>query len=266
MQRLHLYFFILTLLVLSSCKTQEDIRREKTVDSLNEQVAQTQKSTANTNGRFTTIEEQMAKMNGQLEELAHSKQLETADQTNFKDKITSLEEVQKKQSELIQSLNDKVLEQSKYLEQVVKTLATLSEEKEQQATKKKEVKDEKEIIPTVKAAIAKMTVGKVAEAKEDFLVILDSKKSKKKDREAALHYLGIIELKLKNLEDAKVYFSKLFTENPNSFYAPSALFNLAKTFIEQKSTEEAKQSLDELQSRFPKSREAKLAGKLKAKL
>jgi TolA-binding protein len=50
---------------------------------------------------------------------------------------------------------------------------------------------------------------------------------------------------------------------PDSTYAPSALYNLAKTFMELKSKEEAKLTIDELVSRFPKSKEAAKAQKLK---
>lgn len=270
MKRLSPVLLLSLLIAVSACKTQEDIRREKTVESLNEQVAQTQKSTANASARFTTLEEQMAKLQGQLEEGSHNKQQEIKDAALLKERITNLEETNKKQTEAIRTLNDKVQEQSKYIEQVIKSLTALSEQKEKEqasASKKKESKEENSEAPaTVKSATAKYKAKDLDGAKASFLAVLDGKKVKKKDREASYHYLGMIEYKNKNYEEAKVYFSKLFTEFPDSTYAPSALLNLAKTFAQLKSKDEASQTLDELLSRFPKSKEASEGAKLKAKL
>jgi len=73
----------------------------------------------------------------------------------------------------------------------------------------------------------------------------------------------MIEYKQKNFDDAKVYFSKLFTDNPDSSMAPQALIHLARIFIKQKAREEARQSIEELITRFPKSKEASEANRLK---
>ncbi len=270
MKRLSPVLLLSLVFALSACKTQEDIRREKTVESLNEQVAQTQKSTANASARFTAIEEQMNRLQGQLEESSHNKQQEIKDAALLKERLQNLEETNKKQTEAIRSLNDKVQEQSKYIDQVIKSLSVLSEQKEKEqasASKKKESKEENSEAPaTVKGAISKYKAKDLEGAKVSFQTILDGKKVKKKDKEASYFYLGMIEYKNKNYEEAKVYFSKLFTEFPDSSYAPSTLLNLAKTFAQLKSKEEAAQTLDELLSRFPKSKEASEGAKLKAKL
>lgn len=260
------------LFLLSSCKTQEDIRREKTVDSLNEQVAQTQKTTADTSARFTTLEEQLAKLNGTMEENAHNKQQDNKELLLLKERLTALEDNNKKQNEYIKAINDKLQDQSKYIDQVIKSLSALSEQRdqkdkeEQTVSKKKESKEKNDETPTIKTSIAKYKTKDLDGAKESFLQVLDGKKIKKKDKETAYHYLGMIEYKNKNYEGAKVYFSKLFSENQNSTYAPSTLLNLAKSFLQLKSKDEAMQSLDELIARFPKSKEANEGVKLKAKI
>lgn len=261
---------IFSLVSLVSCKTQEDIRRDKTVDSMNEQLAQTQQSTAAINTRFTNLEESLAKLNGQIEEVVHAKQVETNDNAKLLERISALEDSTKKQAEIIQTITDKLAEQSKYIDQVVKTLTELSTESKEPASKKKdakEVKEEDKIeIPSIKVAQTKFKTGKLPEAREDFSAIADAKKSSKKDREIATLYLGMIEYKQKNFDDAKVYFSKLFTDNPDSTMAPQALIHLARIFIKQKSKDEARQSLDELISRFPKSKEASEANRLRTKI
>jgi TolA-binding protein len=280
-QLLSLCFLLVTF---SACKTQEDIRREKTVENLNEQVAQTQKSTANAGQRFNTIEEQLAKLNGQFEEGSHNRQQEIKENALVKERLNGLEETNKKQTEYMRALNEKVQEQGKYIEQVLATLTSLSEkdkekekerEKERErernqevSSKKKESKEESssnENPQTIKNAVSKYKARDYDGAKDILLAINDSKKAKKKDKEAATYYLGMIEYKSKNYEEAKVYFSKLFSENPESSFSASVLLNLAKTFEHLKSKEESRQTLDELITRFPKSKEAQEGAKMKAK-
>lgn len=260
-----LLLVVLLSLTLTSCKTQEDIRREKTVESLNEQVAQTQKSTANANSRFNTLEEQMAKITGQLEESTHSRQQEIRDFALLKERLAAMEETNKKQTEYMTALNDKIQEQTSYIEQVIKSLSDLNEEKVQ-ASKKKEPKSETAKVASIKSGIAEYKARDYDAAKSIFLEVLDKKNLKGKDKESALHYLAQIEYKNKNYESAKVYFSKLFSENPESSFGASTLLGLAKSFIQLKSKEEAAQSIDELVARFPKSKEAQEGAKLKAKL
>lgn len=250
---------------LFACKTQEDIRREKTVDSLNEQVAQTQKSTANANSRFMALEEEMAKLTGKVEEGAHNRQQEIKEAAMIKERLANLEETNKKQTEFIKALNEKVQEQTKYIEQVISSLSALTEQKD---SKKKEVKEDSSAsnVVSIKNAVAKFKANDFEEAKSMFSSLLENKKTKKKDKETCIYYLGMSEFKTKNYEEAKVYFSRLFSENPESTYAASTLLNLARTFLQLKSKDEARQTLDELISSYPKTKEAQEGAKLKAKI
>lgn len=267
MKRLQLVLFLSFLITLTSCKTQEDIRREKTVESLNEQVAQTQKSTASASARFNAIEEQLAKLSGQSEELSHNKQQEIKEAALLKERLSNLEESNKKQTEYIKALNEKIQDQSAYIEQVIKSLSSLTEQKESSAKKKESKSDKGESeVASIKSGIAQYKTKDLEAAKDTFQQLLDNKKIKKKDKESAFFYLAQIEYKQKNYEEAKVYFSKLFSENPDSSYGAPTLLGLAKSFIQLKSKEEASQSLDELIARFPKSKEAQEGAKLKTKL
>jgi len=266
MKRLQIVFVFALLIALSGCKTQEDIRREKVVENLNEQVAQTQKNTANSNSRFVALEEEVAKLTGKIEDSTHSRQQEAKNYVIIQDRLANLEEANKKQTEFIKSLNEKIQDQSKYLEQVVAGLSSLAEKKE--APKKKESKEtssSSEIV-SAKNAIAKFKAKDFEESKSMFQSILENAKSKKKDKEAADYYLGMIEYKAKHFEEAKVYFSKLFTQNPDSSFAAPTLLNLAKSFFQLKSKDEGVQTLNELITRFPKSKEAAEGAKLKTKI
>lgn len=259
------------LLSLTACKTQEDIRRERTVENLNEQIQQTQKTTASAASRFNTIEEQVSRLNGQVEEMAHQRAQALKESQNLNERLNSLEETNKKQVEYIKALTEKVNNQSDYIEEVIASLEKLSKDTDK-PVKKKAVSDEGvdidegEVKPTFANGMKKYRAKDLEAAKEIFLKVESDSKSKKKDREGAIHFLGMIEYKNKKYEEAKVYFSKLFSENPKSSFAAATLLNLAKTFDKLKSKEEAVLTLEELESRFPKSNEAVEGAKLKDKL
>ena len=262
------FLIILTLLALVSCKTQEDIRREKTVDTLNEEIKQTKISTQSTNSRFLSIEEQLSKLTGMVEESNHSK-------TQLQDRITNLEETNKKQVEYIKALTEKVNNQSGYIEEVIATLAKIQPEKNPSKKKDdidKEQKDPRDsedkvvdeiLPPTFQNGMIKFKAKAYEEAKDIFTQVTENKAASKKNREGVLYYLGMCEFKLKNYEGAKVYFSKLFSEAPKSNFAPASLFYLAKSFTLLKSKEEAKMTYEVLMSTFPNSKEAIEASKMK---
>ncbi|MBC7713389.1 MAG: tetratricopeptide repeat protein [Rhizobacter sp.] len=273
MKRSQIFICSLILLLAASCKTQEDIRREQTVQNLNEEVQQTKKTTANGNSRFNAIEEQMNRLNGQIEESNHNSSKQAQENKQQSDRIAALEEANKKQVEYLKALTEKVNNQSGYIEEVIASLAKLSKESaEKPAAKKKAVKDddavvavsdESDVPATFDNGLKKFKDKKYSDARDIFEKVSENKKASKKNREGATHYLGMIELKNKKYEAAKVYFSKVFSENPNSPFAPASLLNLGKTFTQLKSKEEANMTYDELISRFPKSKEAQEAAKLK---
>jgi TolA-binding protein len=274
MKRSQIFICALLLLVVGGCKTQEDIRREKTVEALNEEVQQTKKSTASGNSRFMAIEEQVARLNGQIEEMNHGSSKTSKENQQLSERINALEEANKKQVEYLKALTEKVNNQSGYIEEVIASLAKISAAQSEPAAKpakKKAVNpdsvdvgdDDHDLPPTFDNGLKKFKAKDYDEAKTIFEAVSSNKKASKKNREGALHHLGLIEYKNKNYEGAKVYFSKLFSENPDSSYAPETLLNLGKTFKQLKSKEEANMTFDELISRFPKSKEAAEASKLK---
>jgi TolA-binding protein len=124
-------------------------------------------------------------------------------------------------------------------------------------------KKETEVPITFESGMKKFRAKDFDEAKDIFLKLSENKKAGKKSREGAILHLGLIEFKKKNYEAAKVHFSKVFTDNPDSSFAPASLLQLGKTFKALKSNEEASMAFDELLNRFPKSKEAQEVSKLK---
>jgi TolA-binding protein len=261
MKKNTLLVLISFLLTLTSCKTQEDIKRDRTVDNINEQLAQTQKSTATSSSRFQSLEEQVARISGNIEEVAHARNQDQKELANMREKLSISEETNKKQTEMIKELYEKMQEQSKYLEQVIKSLSGINEQVEKKV-KAKEPKEPTEEI-SLQNGLVKYKAKEYETAKMILEKVLENKKIKKKDKGTALQALGLIEYKNKNYEEAKIYFSRIFTEMPDSNMAPAALLNLAKCFLKLKAKPEAKQTIEELVSRFPKSKEAIEAQKLK---
>ena len=267
---------LISLLAFVSCKTQEDIRREKAVESLNEELQQTKKSTFTGNSRLNSVEEQLAKVTGLTEEMAHNKAQMIKENQALNERIVALEENQKRQSEILKTLSEKTVEQQTYIAEVLSELKKLSEKPEKSSAKKKVVKPdsveldlEEEVAdkvssePTLENGLLKFKAKDFDGAKEILSQVIENKKSSKRTKEAALHHLGIIEFKNKNYEAAKVHLSKLFSDNPESKYAAGTLLFLGKTFKALKSKEEAEMTFAELKERFPKSKEAQEASKLK---
>lgn len=269
MKRSQIFICAFILIVFTSCKTQEDIRREQAVQNLNSEIQETKKTAANGNSRFQAIEEQIQRMTGQVEEANHSRAQSIKDNQQLAERINALEEANKKSVEYLKALTEKVNNQSGYIEEVIASLAKLSEKPAASSSKKKTIKpdsvsiDDENTPATFSNGLKAFRAKKYDESKTIFMEVADNKKNSKKNREGATHYLGMIELKAKNYDVAKVHFSKVFSDNPNSTFAPMALLNLGKTFIATKSKEEANMTFDELISRFPKSKEASEASKIK---
>ncbi len=266
-------FITLIMVLISGCKTQEDIRREKNLEVLNEQVTQTQKSSANNQSRFDNLEREVAKLSGNIEEFAHNRGNEQKDVLLLKDRIKTLEETIEKQNSTLVELTTKFNEQTKYIEEVHAALKDLSgpdkkkvsggKEKEKLSQNEDEVDAKNESIQTV---IALIRAKNYEEGRNMLQNMLENKKLKKKEKQQAIFYLGQIEFRTKNYDEAKVYFSKLYTEYPDSTLNSMALLNLAKSFLQLKSKEEAKQTLEELMEKYPSSKEASEAKTLKAKI
>lgn len=258
---------------IQGCKTQADIQRERTVETLNQQIVQNQKTNANSNLRLQTIEEHVQRLTGLVEESQQRKNETDKENTGLKDKISLLEENNRKQNEAIKMLAEKVNEQTRYIEDVVKTLTALSEQKNESKNNKQidlkvgvEDRDLAANAGGFQAAVGLYKTKNYSDAKSIFLDLVDDKKTKRKDKEGSLQYLGLIEYRLKNYEEAKVYFSRLFSEYPKSTFNATGLLYLARTFKELKQNNEASMTLEELLSRYPESKEAKEGAKLKAKL
>ncbi|OIQ19910.1 MAG: hypothetical protein BM556_05330 [Bacteriovorax sp. MedPE-SWde] len=249
---------IALLLIITSCKTQEQIKREQLVDSISVQMVQNQRLSADSTVKLQEIEEKVNKFQGVLEESAYSK---NENAVKLEERIKALEDLTQSLNTQLQDSTNKVTAvekrlsaQDKFIKEILKNL---------KAPKKKRKKAKK--LGPYATAMNNYGKGRYKTARPQLQALLEKKlTSSKKAR--VLHNLGMVSFILKNDQDALTYFSKLFTEYPKSTYNANGLIHLAKTFKRLGQVEQAKQTLDTMLKQFPKHKRSKTAKKLLKKM
>jgi TolA-binding protein len=242
------------LLLNTACKTQEQIQREQIVDSMSLQMVESQKVVANTSSQIQGLEEKISALSGNLEESNQLNKVEREKQVKlFDERIAILEESNRANTEKLDQVNAKLEQQDKFIKEVLSTLKNMSKKK---VTKKSKTKNRS----AYDQAMFDYGKQRYTKAKPQLLKLLKSMKGKRKAR--VLHNLGMISYIQKKDQDAAVYFGRLFTEHSKSNYNANGLVYLARSFKRQKQNEQAKQTLEEMMNRFPKSRHIKAAKKL----
>lgn len=250
---LTLLFISITLI---GCKTQEEIAQGQMVENLNLQVSESQKLTAESTVRMQQLEERMNNITGQVEESGHQRQTSTQNQIKeLKDKLVLIEERNKTLNTDVANIKKSLEEQRVYLDKVLKSLTKISKTK---APKKK--------LSPYDEAMRSYKKGRYKTAKGKLQALLNGKKVKGSKRARVLHNLGMSSYLLKEDDQALIFFSKLFTDYPKSSFNKNGLLFLGKSFKRLNKKEEAKQTLGELISRFPKAKQVTEAKKLLSKL
>ncbi|WP_127718182.1 tol-pal system YbgF family protein [Halobacteriovorax sp. HLS] len=252
-----------SLIIFGSCKTQEEIQREQMVDNLSIQMVENQSLTADSKVRLQNIEERLGMLTGQVEETNHStkEQLSKEVQT-LREKVTFLEE-KEKANQTTQDMNqkrlteieDQLVKQDAYLKKLLATLSGAT------AAKKSSKK-----LSDYDSAMLDYKKGHYSSARPKLEALESSSKIKGSKRTRVLHNLGMVSYIGKDDKAAVVYFSKLFTEFPKSNYNANGMLFLSKSLVRMKQNDQAKQTLEELIKRFPKSKKVKDAKAMLKKL
>jgi TolA-binding protein len=251
---------IALLLAMTSCKTQEQIKREQLVDSISVQMVQNQKLSADANVKLQELEDKVNQFQGVLEESAHSKGEYTQ---KLEERIKALEDLTQSLNTQLQDSSTKLTaveqrlsDQDKFIKEILKTL---------KAPKKKKAKKVKKRGP-YDTAMWNYGKGKYKLAFSQMQALLDSKKLKTSQRKRVLHNLGMVSYILKKDQDALTYFSKLYTDYPKSTYNANGLIHLAKTFQRLGQKDQAKETLQMMIKSFPNHKRIKTAKSLLNKL
>jgi len=244
---------LILLILIISCKTQEQIQREQLVDNMAVQVHQGQKLTAEYNIRLQHLEEKLTQKIGTLEEVQHadgekfSKELELSKE-NMNHLKTELEE----QKKTLLVIANQMEEQKRYLDKLLASLNKLAGVKTKKQKKRSKYNQ----------AMYLYKKGKYPKAQNELLKLLNNKRIKGNKKARIIHNLGMIAFMDKKYSDAVTLFSRLYTKYPKSPYTPRGLLFLGKSFKKINRKKEAKQVLQELVKTYPKSKYKKEANRL----
>jgi TolA-binding protein len=260
---LQIAILLLLPIILTSClKTTEQIEREQKVDSLSKELSQSHKTVADLMLQVKELQTKLNGINGQFEEMEYKQSSNQSKQIDeIKKQVSTLTE----QLNLIQTenktLNQKIIliqetldSQKAFIEKVTQSLGKISEAKTE---KEKKSNDE----DSFETALGLMKAKKYKKAKDIFLDLIGDKEQPTSIINKSHFQLGLIEFKNQNYDEALVYFSKVYTQYPESSVAPSALFYIGKSFKLMKKNEEANSSFSELIEKFPKAKEVLQAKK-----
>lgn len=228
---------IILLLLIVSCKTQEDINREQVVDTMAAQMAQNQKLSAQYTSKAIEMEEKLTKMIGSLDEREYHNFQTTGQELTVAKK--NIEDLKKD----LDSVKLQILEQKEYLEKILASLSKIGEV----PSKKKSQKSSYE------EAIRLYNKGSVKEAKPLLADLVNDKTLSTSQKAKVTYFLGMIAYKDLKYSDAVTLFSRLYTQFPDSTHNPSALLYLGRSFLKLKKDEEGKQVLQELIDKYPNS-------------
>lgn len=246
-----LIFLISSLLIISSCKTTEELQREQMVDNLSIQMTQNQKLSAEAKIKLQTLEERLNSVNGVLEEQGHKVDKTYSSQMKQnQEKIALLEEIfqsskaiQDGQAEKITNLEKQVADQQKYIRDVLKILKKVD----------RTVEDQKERSP-YNQAFYDFNKGRYQQAKPVLITLSNDPQIKGNRKARILNALGMISYWAKKDDQCAVYFSKLITDYPKAPYTTNGLVYLAKSFKRIGEKEQAISALNMLIEKYPQSK------------
>ena len=263
----HLPFFplflppLLLLSLLSSCKTAQQIRREKQQNTINVQVQHLHKQSSGQAQQIQEYQKLLNRLQGRIEEFQHR----AGQKTELKEK-----ELAKSLAELntrLQVMEKKVLalerhsrRQGKFIQNVTKQLKvllkkSLNRPKANKSSKKSPGrKSSKPPKNNYHQAMALFKQRKNRPAKDLLLQVLGQKKLPASHWAYAHHALGIIHYRQQKYRQAMVHFSKVYTKYPKSSKAPNCLLHIAKSFLATGEKEAAKGSLEQLLNQYPQAK------------
>ncbi len=240
-------FFLLSLsLLATSClKTAEQLRREQRVDSMSQQLSDSQNIVADLTVMLKSLQSQIDNLNGRIDVL--QKNSDEKSNTNAKE-IANLSTQVQTLSDALMKMDEEVKAQRGFVEKVTNKLGSMA------APTPSIKSDAKSSISQAKNLINKK---KYTDAKSKLEPLINDNSVSPADLNKVFYYLGEIEFAQKQWEKSLVYFSKIYTKFPKSSLAPASLLYIGKALKSLGKNEEAKQAFDELKANYPGSSAAK---------
>lgn len=245
------FFTLISILLLTSCiKTAEQIRREKQMDNISQQVNDSQGLFADMTNSVKETQTRIDQLNGRVEELEFKQSQLSGEKVNtlftdvelLKEQVKGLQEELAKANKKNKKLNKELKSQQSYIKKVNSSLAKMNEGP-----------DYKSIIYAARSLAKK---GQISQAKAKIKDIPFSELSAV-EKNRLYQTQGIIDYTEKNYQKAIVSFSKVYTKYPKASIAPNCLYYIAKSLEKMGQKDEAQAAFQELKEKYPKSSEAK---------
>ena len=246
---------LISLLMVSSCiKTADQVQREKRMESMSEQMKDSQGLVAEIHGQLKDMQHQLDKMNGRVEELEHRQKQVNPDQFNkMSETLNLMKTQQENEATQLQQIQAELKEQRSFIEKVTASLA--APEAAPKSSKKKSAKSE------LNSALEQVTNGKYAPARSTLEELIDHPDLTPGEKNKVLHALGRVEYHTKNYEKALTYFSKVYTKYPKATIAPNCLLYIGRTLKKMGKKDEASEAFAKVSEDYPGSKESEQAKK-----
>lgn len=249
-------FSLVSLILLSTAciKTADQVNREKRLESMTEQMKDSQGLVADMVTQMKDMQTQLDRMNGRLEEIEHrQKQVDPENLNKMNETLNVLKTQQETESGQLLQIQNELKEQRAFIEKVTESLAAAT--KAQTAPKKKSAKAD------LANGLDFIKKDKYTDARTLLETLIDHPDLTPGERNKVLHGLGKVEFYTGNSDKALVYFSKIFTKYPKSSLAPSSLLFIGKTLKKSGKKDEAKEAFLKVIEDYKGTKEADAAKK-----
>lgn len=247
-----LSFFFLLALSVSCIKTAEQVNREKRIDSMNSQLADSQGLVADMVGQMKDMQNQIDKLNGKIEEMEHKNKGVNEESFNkVNESMSMMKAQQETQGAQLQGIQTELKDQKAFLEKLMGSLQSNNNSKSQKKSAKSELAE----------ALALIKSNDYSDARSILEGLIDHKDLSPGDQNKVLHGLGKVEFYTKNYEKGLVFFSKIYSKYPKASLAPSSLLFIGKSLEKMGKKPEAKEAFAKVVEDYAGSSEAKEAKK-----
>jgi TolA-binding protein len=249
----HLGLVFVMFLSFSCIKTAEQVQREKRMESMSEQMKDSQGLVADMVSQMKDMQSQLDKLTGRIEEIEHrNKQLDPSDIAKMNENMTLIKTQQETDSAQLTQIQAELKEQRAFIEKVT---ASLSSPKASPAAQKKSAKSE------LTHALDLVKSNAYKEARTELEALIDHPELSPGDHNKVLHGLGRVEFYTKSYEKGLVYFSKIFSKYPKSSLAPSSLLFIGRSLEKMGKKDEANEAFKKVIEDYPSTKEARDAKK-----
>lgn len=247
-----LSFFFLLALSVSCIKTAEQVNREKRIDSMNSQLADSQGLVADMVTQMKDMQSQIDKLNGKIEEMEHKNKGVNEESFNkVNESMSMMKAQQETQGAQLQGIQTELKDQKAFLEKLMGSLQSNNNSKSQKKSAKSELAEALDLIKS----------NDYSDARSILEGLIDHKDLTPGDQNKVLHGLGKVEFYTKNYEKGLVFFSKIYSKYPKASLAPSSLLFIGKSLEKMGKKPEAKEAFAKVVEDYAGTSEAKEAKK-----